>query len=133
MGKRTIHTNMAPRAVGPYSQAVVYGDVVYTAGQVAIDPKTNTLVEADIELQTRRVLENLEAVLTESGSSFEDVAKTTIYLVDLKDFQVVNEIYSEFFKGATPARSTVQVAGLPLGALIEMEMIAHLPNSSRSV
>ncbi|MBI5815261.1 MAG: RidA family protein [Nitrospinae bacterium] len=132
MEKKTVYTIAAPRPVGPYSQAVALGDTVYTAGQIGLDPKTGKLAGDDVQAQTRQVMSNLEAVLSEAGASFTNVVKTTIYLADMKDFPVVNEIYGAMFKDNPPARSTVQVAGLPLGALVEIDMIAGLPESSAS-
>ena len=124
-----IHSAGAPAAVGPYSQAVRSGGFLFTSGQIPLDPATGRLVEGSIEVQTRRVLENLRAVLEAGGASFSDVVKTTIYLTNLADFATVNGIYASFFPSAPPARSTVQVAALPLGARVEIEMIAELPGS----
>ena len=127
MEKKIISTNKAPAAVGAYSQAVVIDGMVYTAGQIGLDPVSGAIVGPDVESQTRRVLMNLEAVLAEAGGSFSDVVKSTIYIVDMHDFPKVNEIYAGCFTDHPPARSTVQVAGLPLGALVEIEMIAYIP------
>ena len=122
--KKIISTAEAPAAVGPYSQAVRAGSTIYCAGQIPLDPKTGQIVSGGIEVQTRRVMENIGAVLKSEGLGFDNVVKTTIFLMDLGDFQKMNEIYGSYFKQAPPARSTVQVAGLPKGARIEIETIA---------
>jgi 2-iminobutanoate/2-iminopropanoate deaminase len=122
--KKIISTKEAPAAVGPYSQAVRVGSTVYCAGQIPLDPKSGQIVPGDIGAQTRRVLENITMVLKAEGLSFRDLVKTTIYLVDLADFQTVNEIYSGYFDSDPPARSTVQVSALPKGARVEIEAIA---------
>ncbi|HVH44573.1 MAG TPA: RidA family protein [Labilithrix sp.] len=115
----------APAAIGPYSQAIDAGDLVFLSGQVPIDPKTGELVQGDIGVQTDRVLDNLSAVLEAAGCSFSDVVKTTIYLTDLADFQAVNATYGKRFASAPPARATVQVAALPKGARVEIDAIAR--------
>ncbi len=122
----TINTSAAPAAIGPYSQAVRAGDFIYTSGQIGLEPETGKLVEG-VEAQTGRVLANLHAVLAAAGASFEQVVKTTIFLVDLADFQVVNTLYGAEFVAEPPARSTVQVAALPRKALVEIEMVAYAP------
>src|SRR6266581_8981011 len=122
--KKIISTTEAPAAVGPYSQAVRVGSTVYCAGQIPLDPKSGQIVPGDIGAQTRRVLENITMVLKAEGLSLRDVVKTTIYLVDLADFQTVNEIYGGYFDSDPPARSTVQVSALPKGARVEIEAIA---------
>jgi 2-iminobutanoate/2-iminopropanoate deaminase len=122
--KKIISTADAPAAVGPYSQAVRVGSTIYCAGQIPLDPKTGQIVSNDISEQTRRVLDNITAVLKAEGASFENIVKTTIFLTDLADFQTVNEIYATYFKQAPPARSTIQVPALPKGARIEIEAIA---------
>jgi 2-iminobutanoate/2-iminopropanoate deaminase len=122
--KKIISTSEAPAAVGPYSQAVRIGSTVYCAGQIPLNPKSGQIVSKDISEQTRRVLDNISAILKAEGLSFENIVKTTIFLTDLADFQTVNEIYASYFKQAPPARSTVQVAALPKGARIEIEAIA---------
>ena len=127
--KQALHTNAAPEALGPYSQAVVIGDFLFTSGQVPIDPKIGKLCEGDIEKQTTQVMKNLECILQTKGCSFDHVIKSTIYLLDMGNFQRVNAIYGEYFKAPYPSRSTVQVAALPLGATIEIDMIAHLPSA----
>src|SRR6478736_2750176 len=122
--KKIISTPDAPAAVGPYSQAVRVGSTVYCAGQIPLDPKTGQIVAGGIDVQTRRVLDNITAVLKAEGLTCDNVVKTTIFLADLGDFQTVNEIYGSYFKQAAPARSTVQVSALPKGANIEIEVIA---------
>jgi len=122
---KAISTPQAPAAIGPYSQAVQSGDLVFLSGQVPIDPATGELVVGDIAVQTERVLDNLGAVLAAAGCSFGDVVKTTIYLVDLGDFQVVNQTYAKRFAAAPPARATVQVSALPKGARVEIDAIAR--------
>ncbi len=117
----------APKAVGPYSLAVRAGNMVFLSGQVGLNPATGQLIGASIEEQTPQALNNLKAVLTELGLSFTDVVKTTIFLTDLGDFQAVNKMYGEALGGHKPARSTFQVSALPLGALVEIEMIAVAP------
>jgi len=124
MERQVIHTNDAPKAIGPYSQAIQVGQLIFCAGQTPIDPATNTLVEGDIETQTRRVLQNLAAVLQAAGSSLSQVVKTTVFLLDMNDFQRMNAVYGEFFPAHPPARSTVQVARLPRDARVEIELIA---------
>ncbi|MBX3189352.1 MAG: RidA family protein [Labilithrix sp.] len=123
---KAISTHDAPAAIGPYSQAIRSGDLVFLSGQVPIDPKTGELVTGDIATQTERVLDNLAAVLAASGCSFADVVKTTIYLVDLGDFQAVNQTYAKRFTAAPPARATVQVSALPKGARVEIDAIARV-------
>lgn len=127
MDKKAINTDKAPAAIGPYSQAIVAGGMVYTAGQIGIDPATGKLAGDDVEAQARQVMKNLEAVLGAAGVSFADVVKSTIYLADLKDFAQVNAVYQEKFVDDPPARSTVQAAALPLGALVEIDTIAVNP------
>jgi len=124
--KKIISTKEAPAAVGPYSQAVRVGSTIYCAGQIPLDPKSGQIVPGDIGAQTRRVLDNISAVLTAEGLSFQNIVKTTIFLTDLADFQTVNEIYGSYFKQAPPARSTVQVPALPKGARIEIEAVAMI-------
>lgn len=124
MKKTIVHTEDAPAAVGPYSQAVKIGDMVYTAGQIALDPATGQLVEGDVQAQTDRVLQNLRAVLKAAGSSLKNVVKTTVFLQDMADFAPMNEVYGRYFDKKPPARSTVQVAALPLGAQVEIEAVA---------
>lgn len=120
-----VATDKAPGAIGPYSQAVKCAGMVYTAGQIALDPSTGKLVEGDVAAQAERVMENLKAVLEASGSSLNQVVKTTCFLQNLDDFATFNEIYSKYFSDNRPARSTVQVAKLPAGSLVEVECIAE--------
>ena len=122
--KKIISTSEAPAAVGPYSQAVRVGETVYCAGQIPLDPKSGEIVSGGIEVQTRRVLDNVTAVLKAEELTFADIVKTTIFLTDLGDFQKVNEIYGSYFQHQPPARSTIQVAALPRGARVEIEVIA---------
>jgi len=128
MKRNPIHTDDAPKAIGPYSQAVVAeGKLLFCSGQIPLDPKSGEMVGAsDVRAQAKRVMQNLEAVLKAGGAGFANVVKTTIFLQDLADFGAVNEIYGSFFKEAPPARATVQVAGLPKGALVEIDAIAVL-------
>jgi len=127
-GKLTVvATDQAPRAIGPYSQAVKSGNLVFTAGQIPLDPATMKLVEGDITAQAERVMRNLAAVLDAAGSSFAQVVKTTCFLANLDDFPAFNEVYARSFGEAPPARSTFQVARLPMGALIEVECVALVP------
>lgn len=126
MSRKIIHTEKAPKAIGPYSQAIAIKSMVYTAGQVGIDPSTGELVSANVEDQTRQVLKNLQNVLEAAGSSLANVVKTTVFLKDMNDFAKMNNIYAEAFGENPPARSTVAVAGLPKGALVEIEVVALL-------
>src|SRR5450432_3294202 len=119
-----IHTDAAAKEIGPYSQAIVAGNLIFTSGQIPLDPATQTLVTGDIRAQTERVMENLGAVLKAAGVDFPQVVKSTIFLADLADFAVVNEVYGKRFLSNPPARSTVQVAALPKGAKVEIELIA---------
>ena len=123
--KKVIHTDNAPKAVGPYSQAVQMGDFLFCSGQISIDPKTNEVFTGDIKVQTEMVMKNIEAVLTAANLNFGNIIKTTIFLSSMNDFATVNEIYAKAFKDAPPARSTVAVAGLPKGVNVEIEVIAH--------
>ncbi|MCS7102453.1 MAG: RidA family protein [Candidatus Korarchaeum sp.] len=120
-----VFTERAPKPIGPYSQAAVAGDFVFLAGQVPIDPETGELVSGGIREQTRRVLENIKAILEEVGCSFKDVVNVTAFLKDLSQFNEFNEVYSEYFRDAKPARATVQVARLPKDALVELVVVAY--------
>ncbi len=124
MGKEIVATDQAPKAIGPYSQAVSGGGFIFCSGQIPLDPATGELQGADTKGQTERIMENIAAVLAAAGVTFADVVKTTIYLVDLADFAVVNEVYGRRFPVDPPARSTVEVKGLPRGARVEIEVIA---------
>lgn len=129
MSKTVVSTKDAPAAIGPYSQAVRVGDLLYTSGQVALDPATGALVAGGIEEQTVRAIENLKAVLAAGGASLEQVFKTTVFLKDMGDFAAMNAIYGRYFAAdgvVPPARSTVEVACLPKDGLVEIEVIAHL-------
>ena len=122
--KKIISSNEAPAAVGPYSQAVRAGNLLFLSGQLPLDPKTGTIVGEDIETQTKQVLNNIKAVLAAGGLSLSNVVKTTVFMKDLQHFQKMNGVYKEFFTQDAPARSTFQVANLPMNALIEIESIA---------
>ena len=124
MSKQIVFTEKAPKAIGPYSQAVSIGNLVYTAGQVALDPATMELVPGDVEEQTRQVLTNLSNVLEAAGTNMSKVIKTTVFLTDMANFTRMNAIYAEFFKENPPARTTVAVSGLPKNALVEIECVA---------
>ncbi|AUX19845.1 endoribonuclease L-PSP [Sorangium cellulosum] len=126
MSKTAITTDRAPRAIGPYSQAVQVGDLVFCSGQIPVDPATGELVAGGIQAQTAQVIKNLGEVLSAAGASWNDVVKTTIFLTDLADFAVVNQVYGAAVGGVLPARATVQVAALPKGAAVEIEAVAHL-------
>jgi len=128
MRREAVRTDEAPKAIGPYEQGIKVNDFLFTSGQIAIDPKTGKLIEGDIAAQTRRVLENLKAVLRAGGTSLDRVVKATVYLADMKDFQRMNEVYAEYLGEVKPARSTVGVAKLPLGALVEIELVAQVPD-----
>ena len=124
MANRIIDTPNAPKAIGPYSQGVIAGGLLFTAGQIALDPTTGNIVEGDVVAQTRRVLANLEAILFAAGARWSDVVKTTVFLHDLADFSRVNEVYAEVLGDARPARSTVQVSALPRAVLVEIDAVA---------
>ena len=123
---RKISTDKAPWAIGPYSQAVVAGNLVFLSGQIPLDPLTNNVVKGDIGVQTRRVLDNISCVLKEAGCGPDDVVKTTVFLKNIKDFDGMNLVYASFFNNK-PARSTVEVSELPKGVLIEIDCIAVIP------
>jgi 2-iminobutanoate/2-iminopropanoate deaminase len=127
MSKRVIHTDTAPAPFqgAPYSQAIVHDDLVFVAGQIGIDPETNQVVEGGIEAQAERVMKNLGAILEAAGTTLQNVLKASIFLVDFGDFPKMNEIYARYVGPDFPARATVQIAGLPSGALVEIEVIAH--------
>lgn len=122
---KRIETNKAPKAIGPYSQAIVINDLVYTSGQIAINPETNEMVENDIVKQTYQVINNIKNILVEAGTNLDNVIKTTVFVKDICDFPKINEIYANFFKEC-PARSLVEVSSLPKNALIEIEAIAQI-------
>lgn len=122
--RQVISTADAPAAIGPYSQAIAASNFLFTAGQIPLDPVTMKLVEGDVTVQAQQVMKNLEAVLTAAGAGFANVVKTTCFLADLNDFPAFNAVYAQYFGADAPARSTVQVAKLPLGSLVEVECIA---------
>jgi len=124
---KIVHTDEAPAAIGPYSQGVVANGFLFTAGQIALDPATGQVVTENVAAQTERVMANLGAVLASAGATWKDIVKTTVFLYDLNDFPVVNEVYGKVLGDARPARSTVQVAALPRGVLVEIEAVVALP------
>ena len=123
--KKAVHSDGAPKAIGPYSQALAVPGTVYLSGQIGLDPASGQLVEGGVQAEARRVMENLKAVLAAAGLAMSDVVKTTIFLADLGDFATVNEIYGSYFGDPKPARSTVQVAALPRGARVEIDAVAY--------
>ncbi|MBS4029440.1 MAG: RidA family protein [Ignavibacteriales bacterium] len=126
--KRIIQTEKAPLPIGPYSQGVIFGSgILITAGQIPLDPSTGKIVEGDIKVQTRRALDNLQAILEAGNSKLANVVKTTVYLKDMNEFPAMNEVYSEFFRDIAPARTTVEVSRLPKDAKIEIEAFALVP------
>lgn len=127
MSVKTVHTNSAPAAIGPYSQGIVANGFLFTAGQIAIDPATGQIVAGDVAKQTERVMANLAAVLATVNATWKDVVKTTVFLHDMGDFPVVNEVYGKALGDARPARSTVQVSALPRGVLVEIDAVVALP------
>jgi 2-iminobutanoate/2-iminopropanoate deaminase len=124
MSRQAVHTDHAPAAIGPYSQGIIANGFVYTAGQAALVPGTKSLRDGGIREQTQQTLDNLKAILEAAGTSMDKVVKTTVFMVDLKEFAAMNEVYATYFSATPPARSTVQVAALPLGALVEIEVVA---------
>ena len=124
--KRIIETDNAPKPVGPYSQAVISGNLLFASGQIAIDPQTNELLEGNIQIQTKQIFENIGAVLKAAGTNFQNVVKTTVFLKDINDFPAMNEIYQSYFSANSPARSTVEVSRLPKDVLVEIECIAEI-------
>ena len=126
MSRAAVSTPKAPAAIGPYSQATIGGGLLYTAGQIALDPATGLMVDGDVVAQARRVIANLDAVLRAAGSGWDRVLRVTVYLQDMGDFPRVNEVYAEAVGSARPARSTVQVSALPRGALVEIDLIAQV-------
>ena len=124
--RQAVSTSSAPKAIGPYSQAIRAGSLLFVSGQVPIDPATGELVQGDIAAQTRRVFQNLDAILKAAHSSFDQVVRTTVYLADMNDFAAMNEVYGTYFSAPAPARATVQVARLPKDARVEIDVIASL-------
>jgi len=124
MPNQTVSTDKAPKAIGPYSQAIVAGELIFVSGQIPLDPQSQQMVQGDVRAQTERVMENLAGVLAAAGVGFANVVKASIFLADLNDFAAVNEVYGKRFPTAPPARSTVQVAALPKGARVEIDVIA---------
>jgi 2-iminobutanoate/2-iminopropanoate deaminase len=130
--RETIHTDHAPKAIGPYSQAIRAGGLLFVSGQIAIDPSTGELTGGTVGDQTARVLDNAGAILGAGGSSFGDVLKTTVYLTDMADFGAMNEVYARYFGSQPPARATVAVAGLPRGVLVEIDFVAQVSGAGES-
>ncbi len=122
--RKIIKTITAPSAIGPYSQAIKYGNLIFVSGQIAINPSTNEFVNGNIDNQTKQVIENIKAILESAGSSLQKVLKVTIFITDMKDFDSINAVYSEYFNSSLPARACVEVSNLPKGAKVEMEAIA---------
>jgi 2-iminobutanoate/2-iminopropanoate deaminase len=132
MTRKHVFTPNAPAPIGPYQQAIICrGSLLFTAGQIPLDPKTGQIVAGDIRAQSRQVFENLRAILEAGGASFASVVKTTVFLSDMNEFAAMNEVYAEFFKENSPARSTVEVARLPKDVKVEIEAIAVLPEGQR--
>lgn len=129
MSLEAVHTELAPAAIGPYSQGVVANGFLFTAGQIALDPATGQVAEGGVSVQTERVFANLAAVLDTVGATWSDVAKTTVFLTNMSDFPHVNEVYARVMGDARPARSTVAVSGLPRGVLVEIECVVAIPTA----
>ena len=129
MTKRVISTPNAPAAIGPYSQAIAVDSLLFTAGQIALDPATMTVVQGDVAAQTEQVMKNLAAVCVAAGATLQDVVKTTVFLQEMSDFQAMNEVYARHFGDNRPARSTVAVRGLPRDVRVEIEAIVRLPSA----
>jgi len=126
MPRKAIHTDRAPAAIGPYEQAIRVGDFLYSSGQIALDPKTGAMVGGGIEKETVQTLENVKAILEADGFSLEHVVKTTVYLANMEDFGTVNKIYEQYFSKCKPARACIQAGKLPKGALVEIDVVAHI-------
>lgn len=129
MSPKIIYTKQAPEAIGPYSQAIGFEKLIFTSGQLPLDPKTGEIVSGGIEAQTRQSILNLQSILKEGGSDLSQVLKTTVLLSDMNNFDAMNKVYAEFFTGNFPARSAVQVARLPMDAMVEIEVVAFLSNA----
>jgi len=125
MEKKIVATPNAPAAIGPYSQAIRIGDFLYTSGQISLDPETMKMITGDIEMETEKVLKNIESILKADGLNLNNIIKTTVYLTDLSEFTRMNQVYEKFFSETKPARACVQVAALPKGAKVEIDAIAH--------
>ena len=125
MKKKIIATPKAPAAIGPYSQAIRIGEFLYTSGQISLDPESMKMITGDIEVETEKVLKNIEAILKEDGLNLNNIIKTTVYLTDLSEFARMNQVYEKFFTDTKPARACVQVAALPKGAKVEIDVVAH--------
>jgi len=130
MGKQVIKTDRAPKPVGPYSQAIKAGNLIFVAGQIAIDPKTGTLIQGDIKEQTKRVLENIKAILEAANLCIDDVVRTGVFLKNMTDFSKMNDVYATYFRNVPPARTTVQAGNLPPGAEVEIDAIACAPDKA---
>lgn len=130
MSPKIIYTKQAPEAIGPYSQAIGFEKLIFTSGQLPLDPKTGKIVSGGIEAQTRQSILNLQSILKEGGSDLSQVLKTTVLLSDMNNFDAMNKVYAEFFTGNFPARSAVQVARLPMDAMVEIEVVAFLSNAN---
>jgi 2-iminobutanoate/2-iminopropanoate deaminase len=126
---QTVHTEHAPAAIGPYSQGVIANGFLFTAGQIALDPTTAQVITGDVVAQTEQVFKNLSAILDAAGATWTDVAKATVFLMDMKDFPHVNEVYARVMGDSRPARSTVQVSGLPRGVLVEIDLVVAVPSN----
>jgi 2-iminobutanoate/2-iminopropanoate deaminase len=124
--RKTVATDRAPRAIGPYSQAVVAGQLLFCSGQIPLDPATGQMIEGGIAAQTQRALQNIAEILTAAGATFDDIVKTTVYLTDMNEFAAMNEVYASFFSSPAPARSTVEARRLPRDARVEIEVVALL-------
>ena len=129
--RRAVSSSSAPKAIGPYSQAIQAGSLLFLSGQIPLDPETGQMVEGDIAAQTHRVFKNLQAVLEAAGATFDHVVRTTVYVADMNDFAAINEVYGTYFSSPAPARATVQAARLPKDARVEIDMIASIGDSSR--
>jgi 2-iminobutanoate/2-iminopropanoate deaminase len=127
---QTVHTEHAPAAIGPYSQGVIANGFLFTAGQIALDPATTQVIVGDVVAQTEQVFKNLSAILDAAGATWTDVVKATVFLMDMKDFPHVNEVYARVMGDSRPARSTVQVSGLPRGVLVEIDLVVAIPGAT---
>ena len=130
MSLKTVHTDQAPAAIGPYSQGIIANGFLFTAGQIALDPGSGQVITGDVVAQTEQVCRNLAAILAAAGANWSDVVKATVFLMDMKDFPHVNEVYSRVMGDSRPARSTVQVSGLPRGVLVEIDLVVAVRASS---